>query len=331
MFFSGVHSMTNLGPGRSGLRPLTFTVVTWSVLVLAGSIPAQEGPREPCVLGDPHGPEGELSIYPTPSQNDTAGVRVFEDEEGRRVQRILYSGGTHRETAPGRFSPFLECTEEGLVPYRIEEYEYDAQGRKSEVRWLGPHGRLARTTRYVYDRGGSRGEVFDGRTGRKLYQSHASTILGFDRDEEVITIQGRVPPGVIPQTGWGEIVHGVRYALTARSKEAPLDEMTLYGLLHNLRSETIEIALGSAHWLEVRDEEGRLVAPTSRESSKAASSRRQIQQDEAYMVDWGKLREWFPDLKPGVYRVTAWHELPQDDAVVRSTEMEIRVLGPEDD
>lgn len=158
--------------------------------------------------------EGELRIYPQPTQIGTAACRTVSDAEGRPLKETYYRNG-HSENA-GK-----------LVPYEIRVYRY-VEGKQVSVSTLSPDQALLSSTETLPEQGGERRTVTRDGQGTIFSRQYGSTRVGYDSTgTKVILINGKIPEGVDLAAGWGPEVDGLACGVGVNVTRGTLAQITI--------------------------------------------------------------------------------------------------------
>jgi len=313
-----------------------------SLVVIPGVVSAQEGTDSPIFPT-----AGVLTLYPAPTESGTVAVRETTDSAGKPLTSTYYTVEPLRRDL--HLNPPAEAE---LIVQTIDRYTYDEAGHLSRTETMDGQGHPLRDRFTVYGSDGLlRAEILCGGDGvrqvEKRYDtadglSVVSSVLTFDRSgERLIAFNGRLPAGMDLAGGWGPSDSGLRCGLTANATPVHLDDARLTATLLNRSDETAAVSTGPAYYvleLEVLGEFGEpqrqdaTLAAAYADSVAALSGERLKPQPlpphHGWTVATIDLRQWYPALTSGTYKVRARYRAAEDLVSLLCSEAVIELTGP---
>lgn len=203
--------------------------------------------------------KGELTIYTRATQIGTVASRTFNDDQGRAVEVIYYTGGgnfegPYREDMLREQSIHLYTYDEHNCRFKSESYEPGMTlSRVEEVRCFDGTATPNLTT--VRDaRGIKQAETRHTATGSK------KTVLYFDyAGDKVVAINGELPMDTDLAGGWGVVFSGFACGIAANREKGRQEELEVHVSIKNISHDADAVVMISPVLVELKDSSGRVI------------------------------------------------------------------------
>lgn len=282
-----------------------------------------------------HDDEGKLIMYDMESEVGTVACREFRDDAGRLTKRIYYTlarPASRPASSPADSVEVQSFSFDGpfdpnkLVASGVETYDHDVDGRVVRESSLSPTGvlRSFRSQEYARDgtRSVSRSFKPDGRRVSETHyepRGHIDAQMTFDQSgRRVVRLTGRMPDDEQWVKEWGPASNGLMCRIDANNTSARLGQMSVTVSVRRLpggRAAIVGDFSVATVRPQLRDLAGKLVpidqAALRRRHDELKRTNSLFQPRPIPIGDgesaWAgsfELRDWYPNLEPGWYRLT---------------------------
>jgi hypothetical protein len=326
-----------------------MTTILFRLALLALALPVRGESQDTglTLAGD-----GELTFYDTETQNGTVAVRTYRDEKRRITKEIFHRVDWDRlqpATSPAPASSFsirtlpVSYDPKHLVPteIRIHDYLDDDRPVRTSTYWSDYRLRGFSTFEYA----GNQLTLMRtfSPTGRRISEQRdggRGCAMHFDRTGNyVVQLRGQLPSDERWAEEWGPEDRGLRCRVDDLEQYDRLGMPMLTVSLRNTQSKRVSVPCGfSVERVHPRlctmdgkaipiDEPAVARRAQELERTNPNGTGRTIALGiyESCAVGTAELREWYPDLRPGRYRVSLSYKAG-NDLVLDSNEIQINVL-----